>query len=122
MEAVSHVDVTKVEDRLSILYFLEWVGYSISGTFNVLVNFAVITTHADMGVVALGAMTNGEAICESESAYIYCFKRKNSSLAFSISLGLTIRLCGRILAGRLSANVSLMGGIPFIPDQTLGTN
>ena len=67
-------------------------------------------------------MTNGEAICESESAYIYCFKRKNSNLAFSINLGLTIQLCGRILVGRLSANMSLMGGIPLIPDQVLGTN
>ena len=31
-------------------------------------------------------------------------------------------LCGRILVGRLSVNVSLIGGIPLIPVQTLGTN
>ena len=67
-------------------------------------------------------MTNGEAICESESTYLYYFRRLNSSLAFPISLGLTIRLCGRILVGRLSANVSLIGGIPLIPVQNLGTN
>ena len=44
MKAVSHVDVTEVEKLLGILYFLQWVGYSISGAFNVFIYFTVVTT------------------------------------------------------------------------------
>ena len=59
METVCHVDVTEVEEVLGFLYLLEWVGYSVSGAFDVLVYFAVVATQSNVWACSLGGNDQG---------------------------------------------------------------
>ena len=74
------------------------------------------------GLVALGAITSGEAIGDIVSRYIYWYNLRSSFSECANSRGLTGRAGGFIRSGMSDFQFNSIGSTPLIPFQLLGTN